>query len=145
MTAAAHQPRQAGNEPALAVIIPHYNDLTRLEKCLKALSPQVPEHGVEVVVVDNGTPGGLALITAGALMAGIYPVGMKIAVGWGQADRGFLVGMLVGALTLGHVPGRDRVRDLLLLDALPGVGPARVRGVDVVGDQAAEVRGRWRG
>lgn len=59
MTAAAHQPRQAGNEPALAVIIPHYNDLTRLEKCLKALSPQVPEHGVEVVVVDNGTTGGL--------------------------------------------------------------------------------------
>ncbi|HSM40046.1 MAG TPA: MFS transporter [Afifellaceae bacterium] len=37
----------------------------------------------------------------GALLAGVYPVGMKIAVGWGTADRGFLVGLLVGALTLG--------------------------------------------
>lgn len=42
-----------------------------------------------------------ARIATGALMAGTYPVGMKIAVGWGQKDRGFLVGALVGALTLG--------------------------------------------
>ena len=51
------------------------------------------------------SPDSLAAIAArfltGALMAGIYPVGMKIAVGWGQQDRGFLVGLLVGALTLG--------------------------------------------
>ncbi|HUV33204.1 MAG TPA: MFS transporter [Devosiaceae bacterium] len=37
----------------------------------------------------------------GALLAGVYPVGMKLAVGWGAADRGLLVGTLVGALTLG--------------------------------------------
>jgi len=37
----------------------------------------------------------------GAALAGVYPVGMKIAVGWGQKDRGLLVGLLVGALTLG--------------------------------------------
>ncbi len=37
----------------------------------------------------------------GAFLAGVYPVGMRIAVGWGQRDRGFLVGMLVGGLTLG--------------------------------------------
>lgn len=43
----------------------------------------------------------LARGTTGALLAGVYPVGMKIAVGWGQKDRGFLVGALVGALTLG--------------------------------------------
>ena len=51
------------------------------------------------------TPGSVAAFAArvatGALMAGIYPVGMKIVVGWGQKDRGFLVGALVGALTLG--------------------------------------------
>ncbi len=51
-------------------------------------------------------PGGAASIAArfatGMLLAGVYPVGMKIAVGWGQKDRGFLVGMLVGALTLGN-------------------------------------------
>lgn len=37
----------------------------------------------------------------GALLAGVYPVGMKIAVGWGTHDRGLLVGLLVGGLTLG--------------------------------------------
>lgn len=37
----------------------------------------------------------------GACLAGVYPVGMKIAVGWGQKDRGLLVGLLVGGLTLG--------------------------------------------
>ncbi len=51
-------------------------------------------------------PGGNAAITArfltGALLAGVYPVGMKIAVGWGDRDRGLLVGSLVGALTLGN-------------------------------------------
>ncbi len=50
-------------------------------------------------------PGGLIAIAAriltGALLAGVYPVGMKIAVGWGVKDRGFLVGALVGAVTLG--------------------------------------------
>jgi len=50
-------------------------------------------------------PGGAMAIAArfltGALLAGVYPVGMKIAVGWGQQDRGFLVGALVGALTIG--------------------------------------------
>ena len=50
-------------------------------------------------------PGGIAAIllrvATGALLAGVYPVGMKIAVGWGEKDRGFLVGALVGALTLG--------------------------------------------
>ncbi len=37
----------------------------------------------------------------GAAMAGVYPVGMKIAVTWAKGDIGLLVGLLVGALTLG--------------------------------------------
>lgn len=49
--------------------------------------------------------GGGAAVTArfatGVLLAGVYPVGMKIATGWGLRDRGLLVGILVGALTLG--------------------------------------------
>jgi len=42
-----------------------------------------------------------ARFVSGALLAGVYPVGMKIVVGWGIRDRGFLVGTLVGALTFG--------------------------------------------
>ena len=37
-----------------AIIIPHFNDVTRLTRCLAALLPTVPP-GVEVVVVDNGS------------------------------------------------------------------------------------------
>jgi len=37
----------------------------------------------------------------GMCMAGIYPVGMKLATTWARGDMGFLVGLLVGALTLG--------------------------------------------
>ena len=50
-------------------------------------------------------PGSLISIAlrvfTGFCLAGVYPVGMKIAVGWGQEDRGWLVGLLVGGLTLG--------------------------------------------
>ena len=38
---------------------------------------------------------------AGMCMAGVYPVGMKLAAGWAAGDMGLLVGALVGALTLG--------------------------------------------
>lgn len=37
----------------------------------------------------------------GVCMAGVYPVGMKLAVSWAKNDLGLLVGLLVGALTLG--------------------------------------------
>lgn len=38
----------------LAIIIPHYNDVVRLERCLAALTAQ-DLSGTEVVVVDNGS------------------------------------------------------------------------------------------
>lgn len=37
----------------------------------------------------------------GAAMAGVYPVGMKIAAGWGKSDRAFLVSLLISGLTIG--------------------------------------------
>ncbi len=43
----------------------------------------------------------LGRLVVGLCLAGVYPVGMKIAVGWGTSDRGWLVGLLVGGLTLG--------------------------------------------
>lgn len=50
-------------------------------------------------------PGGWGMITsralAGAALALVYPVGMKLAASWARGDAGFLVGLLVGALTLG--------------------------------------------
>ncbi len=40
-------------------------------------------------------------VVTGISMAGIYPVGMKLASTWAKDDMGLLVGLLVGALTLG--------------------------------------------
>ena len=37
----------------------------------------------------------------GACMAGLYPIGMKMVATWAKGDMGLLVGLLVGALTLG--------------------------------------------
>ncbi|MFC4271084.1 MFS transporter [Sneathiella chungangensis] len=37
----------------------------------------------------------------GVCMAGIYPVGMKMVSTWAKRDTGLLVGLLVGALTIG--------------------------------------------
>ena len=37
----------------------------------------------------------------GAALAGVYPPGMKIAAGWFREARGWAIGILVGALTLG--------------------------------------------
>lgn len=43
--------------PELTVIIPHYNDLLRLETCLAALVPQLAQYPqAEAVVVDNASP-----------------------------------------------------------------------------------------
>lgn len=50
-------------------------------------------------------PGGVSQMAlralTGAGLAGVYPVAMKIVVGWGTRDRGALVGLVVGAVTVG--------------------------------------------
>ncbi len=53
----------------------------------------VTEPGGDVQIVLRGL--------TGFFLAGVYPVGMKIAIGWSQTQRGLLVGLLVGSLTLG--------------------------------------------
>lgn len=40
-------------------------------------------------------------VLTGVALAGVYPIGMKIAFGWGTKDRGLLIGLLVGGLTMG--------------------------------------------
>ena len=50
-------------------------------------------------------PGGASVIAlrflTGASLALVYPPGMKIAAGWFRDGRGFALGILIGALTLG--------------------------------------------
>ncbi len=55
-----------------------------------------------LLIVDPSGPWTVLLrFITGVCMAGVYPVGMKMAAGWARGDLGFLVGLLVGALTLG--------------------------------------------
>ncbi|MFC4350560.1 MFS transporter [Fodinicurvata halophila] len=73
----------------------------------------------------------------GALLAGVYPVGMKLAVGWGLKDRGLLVGLLVGGLTLGksmpylaaYLGGTDWRLAILAASLLAALGGLLVLGV----------------
>jgi MFS family permease len=55
-----------------------------------------------LLVVDPATWVAPALrIVTGICMAGVYPIGMKLASTWAKGDMGLMVGILVGALTLG--------------------------------------------
>ena len=67
---------------------------------LSALAAGAANAGL--LLLDPAGQGAIALrFLTGAALAGVYPVGLKLAAGWGQRDRGLLVGLLVGALTLG--------------------------------------------
>lgn len=45
--------------PRASVIVPHYNDLASLDRCLSALQAQTyPADRFEVIVADNGSPAG---------------------------------------------------------------------------------------
>jgi len=55
-----------------------------------------------ILAFDPGTLPVYALrFITGMCMAGVYPVGMKMAATWAKGDLGLLVAILVGALTLG--------------------------------------------
>jgi len=89
-----------------------------------------------VVPVGHGLAIALRALT-GALLAGVYPVGMKIAVGWGQRDRGLLVGLLIGALTLGAASphlisllgGADWRSTIVVTSILAALGALLMAGV----------------
>ena len=55
-----------------------------------------------ILLVEPTSPTVVAMrFITGTCMAGIYPVGMKLASTWAKGDMGLMIGLLVGALTLG--------------------------------------------
>ena len=56
---------------------------------------------VGVALAPDPRLGIAARMLTGAALAGVYPPGMKIAAGWFREGRGWAIGILVGALTLG--------------------------------------------
>ncbi|MCW8085851.1 MFS transporter [Sabulicella glaciei] len=56
---------------------------------------------MQALVEPAGTGAYALRFLAGTCVAGIYPVGMKLASGWARGDIGLLIGLVVGAVTLG--------------------------------------------
>ena len=69
-------------------------------------------------LLARGAGDAIALrVATGVCLAGVYPPGMKLIATWGTDDRGFSIGLLVGALTVGSALPH-------LLNALPIFGGA---------------------
>ena len=66
MTQAPMRPvgHRDAERPELSVIVPHYDDLQGLDRCLEALATQTFSGGFEIIVADNGSPQGAAAIEA---------------------------------------------------------------------------------
>ena len=86
-------------------------------------------------------PGGGSVIAlrflTGAALALVYPPGMKIAAGWFRERRGFALGMLIGALTLGKafphlltaVFGAEWRQPMILVSILAVIGGSLVLAI----------------
>ncbi|MBV1796901.1 MFS transporter [Siccirubricoccus sp. G192] len=65
-----------------------------------ALAGAAANLGLLWVPMESLWPAALRFAT-GACLAGVYPVGMKLIGTWAERDLGLLIGILVGALSLG--------------------------------------------
>ena len=74
---------------------------------------------VIALVVSSFLPAVLLRFLTGVALAGVYPPGMKIMAGWFREGRGFAIGTLVGALTIGSAMPH-------LLRAIGGIGRPRL-------------------
>ncbi len=69
-----------------------------------------------IPLIANGLTIAILLrLLTGILLAGVYPVGMKLMATWTKEDRGLGIGLLVGALTIGSAMPH-------LINAIGGVG-----------------------
>jgi MFS family permease len=74
-------------------------------------------NAIIAVAVDAPGPAFVLRFVTGMALAGVYPPGMKLVATWCLRDRGFGIGLLVGALTVGSALPH-------LLNALPLAGTA---------------------
>ena len=90
-----------------------------------------------VIVAPGSTSVIVLRFLTGASLALVYPPGMKIAAGWFRDRRGFALGLLIGALTLGKafphlltaVFGDNWHQPMLLVSALAALGGILVLAV----------------
>ena len=57
------EPTYVNTKRRISVIVPHYNDLARLDRCLASLTDQtIPADAFEIIVADNNSPCGIARV-----------------------------------------------------------------------------------
>ncbi len=118
---------------ALANLADRLNARTLM--CLGAVTGALANAAV-IVAPGAGSVIALRFMT-GAALALVYPPGMKIAAGWFRDRRGFALGLLIGALTLGKafphlltaVFGGRWHEPMLLVSGLAAVGGILVLAV----------------
>lgn len=70
--------------PRISVVVPHYNDLERLDRCLAALNAQtMPREAFEIIVADNNSPCGMVAVEQA--VAGRARIVMAMTPGAGPA------------------------------------------------------------
>ena len=98
-TTAVHVGFVIGTLASAALGLPDRYDPRRLFAVSALLAASA---NAAILTLDAASPWVIALrLITGICMAGIYPVGMKLVASWARGDMGFMVGLLVGALTLG--------------------------------------------
>ncbi|MGK7863509.1 MFS transporter [Falsiroseomonas sp. E2-1-a4] len=99
-----------------------------------------------ILLLPPGADGVIvARFVTGMALAGVYPVGMKLAAGWAdRGDMGLVVGLLVGGLTLGSAAphlvsalGGVAWRPVLAVASLTAVAAALLVGVVRLGPRHA--------
>jgi MFS family permease len=77
-------------------------DRLNLRRFFMAAAATAAAANILILALDPSSLGIPVLrFVIGMCMAGVYPVGMKLAASWADQDMGLLVALLVGALTLG--------------------------------------------
>ncbi|MDO9503027.1 MFS transporter [Falsiroseomonas sp.] len=99
-----------------------------------------------ILLLPPGAEGVIAArFVTGMALAGVYPVGMKLAAGWAdRGDMGLVVGLLVGGLTLGSAAphlvsalGGVAWRPVLAMASLTAVAAALLVGLVRLGPRHA--------
>lgn len=120
---------ETGTAPVLAVIIPHYNDVARLQACLSALNPQLGAAGaaVETLVADNDSPADLAPLAAAFPRVRFVTEPQKGAAAARNRGAAETTAPVLAFLDSDCVPAQDWLATALRL-ATAGTGAAEVIG-----------------
>jgi glycosyltransferase involved in cell wall biosynthesis len=112
------------NEVVVSVIIPHFNDVIRLEKCLRALMSQSIEKKIyEIIVVDNNSKEDLSFLKA-SYPDVIFLLEDKVG-SYAARNKGLLQakGSIIGFTDSDCIPDKDWLKNgKIALESIDGCG-----------------------